>query len=343
MKKTLEKILKAFDDSLHKIKKTQIILIVNVQNQIDTPIVFEKANPIEMFTEEEFNQINFSLGKLGIYYHIYFTEIKFIHDVLNNELNKNEIIVFNLARNGLHEGKKSLIPSFCDLMSIKYTGTNAFGQALCRNKFVYNKYLQGIGYNMPKTYALHPSGKWLGGNAPIENNKYIIKPICESGSIGITLRNSITTKMSINDIDFINNQSMIYQEFIDGSEVECPFFIIDNDIYCLPPVELTINRDLLDQNSSSKNEYGFRMFKSNINNKLIDMVKILVPLLQLKNYGRLDFKINKNGDIYLFDVATMPFLCDHSSFVYSMNHLGFDKKDIFKLILFSTFKFYNLI
>ena len=54
-----------------------------------------------------------------------------------------ECYIYNFSRDGIAEGKKSLIPAFCDLCGLKYTGSNAFTYILIEeiNGFLHRYFL----------------------------------------------------------------------------------------------------------------------------------------------------------------------------------------------------------
>lgn len=323
------------EKKFNKICKNKLILIVNLQDYIapSNSIKFFHANKIECFSNQEYKEIISAVEELKIDYSVYFDEISFINDILNQSLDVNQIIVFNFARNGLKEGKKSLIPSFCDLVGIKYTGSGAFTQSLCRNKFVYNKYLRDLGVFVPKTYALTPFGDWLGDNAPKDLNEIIIKPLAESSSIGVS-KVMEYKNLELNNIEFINNQPMLIQEFIPGKEIECPFFIDEGKAVLLPTVELYLkDKQFLDVDTSFNNNYSFSLFNSQKSEELYAIIRKIIAALGLTGYGRIDFRISQEGIPYLFDIATMPFICKHSSFTFSMDTLNYKLSDIYKIIL----------
>ena len=323
------------DKKFNLVCNKKLILIVNLQDYVEpsNSLKFFHANKIECFSKQEYQEIISAVKEINIDYSVYFNEISFISDILNHSLDTKQIIVFNFARNGLKEGKKSLIPAFCDLIGIRYTGSGAFTQSLCRNKYVYNKYLSKLGVFVPKTYALTPFGNWIGNEAPSDLNKIILKPIAESSSIGVS-KVVDYENLDINQIEFINNQPMLVQEFIDGKEIECPFFIDKGKAFFLPAVELNMrDKQFLDVDTSFNNNYSFSIFDPQKSEELYKIINKIITALGLTGYGRIDFRLNKEGIPYLFDIATMPFICKHSSFAFSMGALNYKLSDIYKIIL----------
>ena len=327
-------LLRHADSLFDKLKQKRIVILANLQSKVSQKYNVVSANYIEKFTDKEFEEILDAIDDLHLEYSVYSCELDFISDILNSKLDKRNIIVLNFARDGLKEGKKSLVPSFCDLLGIKYTSSNAFVQSLCRNKFVYNKYLKQLGLPVPRTYAYFPTKEWYNNCAPTwTTEKVIIKPLAESGSIGVSTEIKSFKDIDVSKVNFINNQTMLFQEYIEGVEVECAFFLHKNKLYILPPIQLVTQNLILDEKSSMSNAYSFKLYEGVAVKKIYSLVKRAVPALGMTNYGRIDFRVMPNGKVFLFDVATMPYICNHSSVVFAMEQQGYSKSDIYKIIL----------
>ncbi len=333
--KVIKELYEYSNNCFKSVLNKHIVVILNMQNPPHKiEMDFEQANKAELFTDIEYQEIVEALDELNISYSIYYEELSFMKDVLNCKIKTEQVLVLNFARNGLREGKKSLIPSFCDMLNITYTGSGAFTQSLCRNKFIYNKLFQQIGMDVPKTFGYTPYKKWMGDFKPIGKEKIIVKPIAESGSIGVSKEIVEYDSLNVKNINFIHNQSMLFQEYISGKEVECPFFVLNGKVIALPAIELKINnQNYLDMETSVNNDYTFSVFDEDKAEQLYPLLDNIVTILNIRGYGRADFRINEEGEAFLFDVATMPFICKHSSFAFAMEHLNFKRADIFKIIL----------
>lgn len=84
------------------------------------------ADESEFFSRMEFAEIASALFNVFGFARVFYSEISFIEYVIHNKIQPKDCIVYNFSRDGVNPGKKSLIPAFCDLYGIKYTGSNAF-------------------------------------------------------------------------------------------------------------------------------------------------------------------------------------------------------------------------
>lgn len=344
--------LENINDAKGIIENKDIILLTNTRNHTrnigDLQIQF--ANEIEFFDEEEFEEILEGIKDAGFYVECYFNEISFINDVLSSKLDSKKIIVYNLARNGKKEGKKSLIPSFCDLLNIPYIGSNAFSISLCRNKYIFSKVLQANNISVPKTWLYLGGRKWANGK-PCPGERIIVKPAYESASIGMDEKciftYTIDSEEYIEDL-YIKNEkkALIIQEFISGYECEVPFFKCETPIV-LDPVGISLNNEyvlddnILTENISNTYSYDFYLLDSLLPDIIINEIKTTchktIEILGIENYGRIDFRVNHNGNIYITDIAASPYTTKHSSFAFLFEQYNLPYSSIFTTILASKF------
>jgi D-alanine-D-alanine ligase len=55
--------------------------------------------------------------------------------------------------------------------------------------------------------------------------------------------------------------------------------------------------------------------------------------MQMEVYGRIDFRISHDGTPYIFDISTMPYTTEHSSFSFAFAKLGLPYSDIYQAVI----------
>ncbi|HEL1894417.1 TPA: D-alanine--D-alanine ligase [Streptococcus suis] len=331
MKQLLQYYLQEFDKEC---SKTNLFLVANLKKYTKKMSYYtiEHASDSEFFSLSEFEEIASALLKTGLCLNIFYTEMEFIEYILKNYINlfKEDILVYNLARDGIREGKKSLIPSFCDYFNLDYTGSNALTVSLCRNKFIWGAVANRFNIATPRTVCIS-NGKVLG--EIFEAPKYIRKEISESASINLS-EDSIISNFDWRKID---TQDFLLQEFIEGIEVEVPFFNFKGEYVVLNPVRVVSKTDILTSEVSDRNDYTFEYLQDkSLCKKLKEATEKLAQYLDISTYGRVDFRIKSDGNFFAFDVATMPYTTKHSSFHYNFYKYNLTMADLHKLILFSS-------
>lgn len=335
--------------------KYTIWIVANVNDTIQNEESFiQHASFSEFFSKAEFASIASAITELFGYVRIFYSETEFMQHILNNskDLHKENIIVFNFARDGICEGKKALVPAFCDLYGLHYTSSNAFVISLLRNKFVYTKFLGALNIAVPFTTCSQSIRKEDILN--LQGQRLIIKNIFESASIGIEDNNIV----KISDYNYLvallenfcqkmHTNNLLIQEFIPGKE--CEVFVIrrGNSIYSFSPIMVNINNSSI-ITSKISNEYDYTFaplyeeFSPDICNSIQQSAEKAAQLLNIKNYARFDYRIKPTGEFYLIDIAGSPYLTRHSSVEYLFTHqLGLAYSDIFLLIVAITVENYS--
>lgn len=349
IKYNIDRILKATSNINQEV---EVALISNSRSKtkIIENMKIQYSDENEFFTDEEYSEILDGIQSSEFYVHAFFNELTFMSDILNKKFNIEQKIVYNLARNGKKPGKKSLIPSFCDLISIPYTGSNAFVISLCRAKYTYSKYLEAHGISIPKSWIYIGQNKWINDSKPTIGTRIIVKSMSESASIG--MNNTSINTFNNNLLDFLENEfinkkePVFIQEFISGFECEVPL-IIPNKVHAMSPVGISINNnpelnsEILTYECSFEDDYNFYNLSEVLSQKqclfIQELSAKIAKIIGLQNYGRIDFRIDTLGNPYLIDIASTPYTTKHSSFAFAFENLNIPYNEIYSTIIGITY------
>lgn len=324
-----------------------IFIIANVSNTVqDLESFIKHSNFSEFFTKAEFSSIASAITEIFGYVRIFYSELEFIRFILDNheKIDLFHTIIYNFTRDGITEGKKSLIPSFCDLFNLIYIGSNPFVVSLLRNKFVFSKFLETMNIPIPNTTIYNIDSPFDYSNLTI-GTPILIKNVCESSSIGMNAENIIYdwTKENIFTkfnylCEKLNSKKILVQDYIDGTECETFVINIKGKYFAFSPIALSIHgANILTSTISDLNDYSFfsleEKFSDNICKNIIKITEKAAQLLNIKNYARFDYRVKDNGDFYLIDIAGSPFLTRHTSIAYLFTKiLKLDYSTIFSLL-----------
>ncbi len=344
--KTEAIINKAKEKIKANLKYKEIFLVTDVATKTKANDYSRSRDSIltEFFTDDEYQQIYGGITALGLPVKPFFSEDDFIKYILENSIDKENIIVFNLARNGKGLNKKTLIPAFCELHGIKFTGSHAYVTALGRNKIHYNRLLSAYGISVPKTYVYLGSNEWLNNQKPRLNQVGILKPAYESASRGvdnnsiIIFDNQEDTLKNLERLHREYEQPVLFQEYIEGQEVQVPVIQSESrEPVALNPMLVhmfSAEQKVVTFQDAWDETYDFKEY----NNKQIDPVlkkeaESIYKILGIEGYGRADFRIDKDKNYYLFDISTHPFIIEHSAFAALFRIENYAYSDLFAVII----------
>ena len=247
-------------------------------------------------------------------------------------------LVFNLAESFADDDTADFkIAAFLELLGKKYTGTGTHGLMLAQDKAVAKKIFAFHGIHTP-TFARCYRGR-LDFSHDLQF-PVIVKPAREDGSIGIEFSavvNSIRELME--RMDWLHahfDSPVLIEEYIDGREMYVG--VIGNDkAEALPIVELDLSKlpDGTPRIAAAEVKWGkgtkaYRDTKSAIATDLPEEVAQLLQqtavaayqALELRDYGRVDMRLQPDGRVQVIEVNPNPWLSSRAEFAMAARKSG---------------------
>ena len=236
----------------------------------------------------------------------------------------NDIDLVFLALHG-GEGEDGTIQLFLEKNNINYTGSDSIASKIAIDK------------NSTKKICLNnylPTPEWdffdFENKESINfeylikkyNSSCVIKPSNEGSSVGMSIIDKKVNRKHLKDaIDKCRKVSnkIIIEKYIKGRELTVS--VIDG--IALPVVEIIPNGKFYDYNSKytkGQSEYEIpAKLDLALDSKLEEYAESLYELVGCRHYARIDFILDKNNDIYILEINTLPGLTDTSLFPKAYN------------------------
>jgi D-alanine-D-alanine ligase len=237
-------------------------------------------------------------------------------------------LVFNMLLGSGGIERKAVAPAALEALGLQYTGSGMEAQVLSRHKQQAKQSVQDAGLDTPRGIVFSPAS-----NLP-ETLRFpcFIKPVSGSASIGIDRVKSLVT--SSDEAYFRARRVMIdhglalIEQFIPGLELEVPV-IADPTPRALGVVALTTNGRLvdgdefLDAECIAKQEYGFSLdLPRGDRARIRKAAEAAFAALGLRDYARIDFRLDAAGVPWFIEANTHPDLTRHSSFYHLAQSAG---------------------
>ncbi len=247
-------------------------------------------------------------------------------------------LVFNLSESFAEDDTADYkIAAFLELLGRKYTGSGTHGLMLAQDKAVAKKIFAFHGIHTP-TFAKSFRGR-LDFSHDLEF-PVIVKPAREDGSIGIEFSavvNSIRELMERMDWLHANFDSpVLIEEYIEGREMYVG--VLGNEKpEALPIVELDLSklpegtpRIAAAEVKWGKGTAAYRDTKSAIATDLPDeTVQTLhqtavaaYQALELRDYGRVDMRLQADGKVHVIEVNPNPWLASKAELAMAARKSG---------------------
>ena len=247
-------------------------------------------------------------------------------------------LVFNLSESFAEDDTADFrIAAFLELLGRKYTGSGTHGLMLAQDKAVAKKIFAFHGVHTP-TFAKSFRGR-LDFSHDLEF-PVIVKPAREDGSIGIEFSavvNSIRELMERMDWLHANFDSpVLIEEYIEGREMYVG--VLGNEKpEALPVVELDLSKlpDGMPRIAAAEVKWGkgtkaYKDTKSAIATDLPDEIVqglhqtavAAYQALELRDYGRVDMRLQADGKVHVIEVNPNPWLASRAEFAMAARKSG---------------------
>jgi len=255
-------------------------------------------------------------------------------------------VVFNLVETV--DGKGSLIhlpPSLLEALKIPFTGSGSYSLLVTTDKIRTKEILEKAG--IPTPVWILP-GDHL---QPAPDTHYILKPVWEDGSAGIT-DESVVKGQSFDMNHFRKDKKYrdyFLEEYIDGREFNITLLAGPDGAEVMPPAEMLYvdypeNKPKI-LNFASKwdtdsFEYGKTIRTFDLQDRDVELagemkrISLLCwDLFDIKGYARVDIRVNRNNRPFVLEVNTNPCLSPDAGFTAACAEGGVHYTEMIQRIL----------
>ena len=247
-------------------------------------------------------------------------------------------LVFNLCESFADDDTADFkIAAFLELIGKKYTGSGTHGLMLAQDKAIAKKIFAFHGVHTP-VFA-----KSFRGRLDFSHDlqfPVIVKPAREDGSIGIEFSAVVSSIRELMErMDWLHanfNSPVLIEEYVEGRELYVG--IIGNDKPdALPVVELDLSKlpDGTPRIASAEVKWGkgtaaYRDTKSAIATDLPEESVMTLQqtaiaayqALELRDYGRVDMRLQADGRVHVIEVNPNPWLSSKAEFAMAAKKSG---------------------
>lgn len=272
-------------------------------------------------------------------------------------------MVFNIAEGMNGETRESQIPIILEMLNIPYTHSGSLTQAVSLDKYLTKIVLEHYSIRTPKYQLIKTIDDDLNPNLSFP---LIVKPNREGSSIGIFSENLVFDKLKLLErIKWILqkfNQPVLIEEYIDGREFTVSV-LGNNNPQVLPIVEQ--NFAIFPENMPHIASYEAKWFfedslpnphdayfcpapiSLNLKSRIEEICLFVFQILDCKDVARIDLRVDKNDEIYVLELNTLPGLIEDPNIVsylpIAARTAGFSFEGLVNTILNEAVKRYGLI
>jgi len=261
-------------------------------------------------------------------------------------------IVFNISEGMTGRNRESQVPVVLEMAGVPFVGADALTLGLTLDKVMAKKIFMAEKILTPKFYEFKSSEEVLNTNH--YRFPLIVKPRFEGSSKGLSENSRVENKEDLKkQVDYIvatYKQPALVEEFISGSEFTVA--IVGNDPpEAMPVVQIKIDGRLqlndkfytFARITSDRLEYVCpAKISSELKKKLQDMALKVYSAVECRDFGRVDFRVDADGNPYVLEINPLPSLSTEDVFKLVAETMGITYEKIIGRILESALKRNNL-
>jgi D-alanine-D-alanine ligase len=297
------------------------------------PVRGKKKKKLEKADREE---IFDALGKLG--HEPFYQVLDGAEKTLVALAKFDADLVFNLTESYAGDDTKDMnIAAYLELLDLRYTGAGPHAMYLAQDKALAKKIFAFHGIKTP-FFATSYRGK-LDHSHDI-SFPLIVKPTSEDGSIGIDQGSFVeSVKELMERIHYIQeefNSPALIEEYIEGREIYAAILGNENP-EVLPMVELDLSKlpkgtpKIAGQEVKwATDSEAYKVTKSApaedldeaTTKRLSETALSAYQALKLRDYGRIDMRLSKKGEVFVIEANPNPWLASTAEFAMAAKKAG---------------------
>ncbi|MFC1592531.1 ATP-grasp domain-containing protein [Candidatus Omnitrophota bacterium] len=275
-----------------------------------------------------------------------------VFSLLGNLNNLGVDIVFNISEGLNGRNRESQIPVILETKGIPFVGSDGLTLSLTLDKLMAKKIFIADNIPTPRFMEIKSASSVI----DMDHFQYplMVKPRFEGSSKGIDARAKVDNLDElIKRADYVINtykQPVLVEEFIRGTEFTVA--IVGNDSpEVFSPAQVKIGGELslgdkfytFGHIASTDLEYVFPApINRELEQKLKDLALRVYQAVDCRDFGRVDFRVDEQGNPYVLELNPLPCLAAEDVFMIIPNALGMDYPGMIAKILEGAFKRYNL-
>ncbi len=252
--------------------------------------------------------------------------------------------IFNLVES---VGQKAeilyFIPALLNMHHIPYTGCPVEATFVTASKVLARRFMKVNGIPVAGGHRVSEARDLVRGA------RYILKPVWEDGSLGITEESVFTWDGALPEIlKDKNDNHWFIEEFIEGREFNVSVIASPAGPEMLPPAEM-IFQDYPDEiprivsykakwvEHTFQFDHTLRNFPGDLSDRLLNNITEAVlacwHTFGLKGYARVDLRSDADENVYVLEVNANPCISPDSGFISAAVHAGYTNEEIISHII----------
>lgn len=249
-------------------------------------------------------------------------------------------VVFNAIHGRF--GEDGVLQGVLTMLGIPFTGSGVLASAVAMDKAISKQIFKAAGVPTPRAIYYHDTDNIAAVIADIKSQfrfPLVIKASAQGSSIGVyivyresDIESSLVAAFELND-------RVIAEEFIDGRELTVAL-LGKETMSAMPIIEIVPRTGRYDYQAKYTKGYTDYLVPAQLDNITTLLVKrtaaAAATALRCRGIARVDMMLDKQGNVYVLEVNTMPGMTATSLVPKAADAMGMDFSELCEKILLSA-------
>lgn len=265
-------------------------------------------------------------------YHWTYRKIKKVGNIIDYLKEFDVIFPIIHGTNG-EDGK---LQGLFDMFNIKYVGCDTLTSSILMDKDISKLIFKSLGINQVPSITINDS---YDIKSIINNLSFpiIVKPSNGGSSIGINqVYNKKELKKAIKEA-LKYDSKIIIEKYLKVRELEIAILKTNKETVISKPGEIKSANEFYDYNAKYENNKSYTYIPNDLDDGVLkiinDYCKLLIDKLNIKGLSRIDFFLDKDNNVYLNEINTIPGFTDISMYPKLIENSGINYKDLITKII----------
>ncbi|MCC6599522.1 MAG: D-alanine--D-alanine ligase [Crocinitomicaceae bacterium] len=237
-------------------------------------------------------------------------------------------------------GEDGLLQGYFNMIGLPYTTGNVLNMSLTFNKKATTRALGQMGFTVAKSILLVKNEPYsLSFISQSLGLPCFVKPNCGGSSIGTSRVNKAEDLHLALDKAFKEDEQVIIEEFIRGTEVTCGVIIHHGKITALPITEIVSKKEFFDfeaKYQGASDEITPARLEPDMYQHIQNTSEDIYKKLDCRGMIRIDFLIRAK-EVFVVEVNTVPGFTEASIIPQQALKMGINKTELITAVLESSF------
>lgn len=266
--------------------------------------------------------------------------------IRNNSLDVD--IIYNTVEGLNTRNREGTVPAFLEWYGIPFMGTDSYGLSTSLDKGRTKMIASNLGIPTPDYVMYDTDRNICGGNVGSFDSLHypiIIKPNYEGNSTGvIKIDNPSAARYYIDDRLSFFRQDILCEEFIFGYELTVAIIGTGKNsrVVSMAFTDKQIKSgDLTYWQTSDEKVYGdYKDVEANLDDDVRERIEDyslkIYKALGCRDFGRVDFRLDANGNPFFLEINPIPSLAENGAFGLAASNLCLEYHELLDLMIRQT-------